>query len=90
MTAKIIKLNRTNFHDFIDDLIKAYDEDRLNDFICICSYHYPENDEKEGFNASIDKYWFSGKLGGSIHSLGLVEIMRQEIIDYIKDANRED
>ncbi len=89
MTAKIIKLNRTNFHDFLDKTIKAYEENRLNDFICIVSHKYPEGEEEEGFYAAIDNYWFSGDNGSCVHSLGLLELMKKYIIDYMKGKDEE-
>ena len=89
MVAKVIKLNRTNFHDFIDDLVKAYDEKRLNDFVCIVSHRNPKGKEREGFTASIGNYWFSGDDGSSVYSLGLVEMMKQKILNYIEDANED-
>ena len=86
MTAKVIRLNQTNFHNFIDKLTKAYDEDRLEDLICIFSDKYAEGEDVEGFSASVRNYWFSGEGGSSLHSLGLVELMKTEILNYYYEA----
>ena len=90
MTAKIIKLNRTGFHDFIDELVKAYDEDRLRDFITIYDCEYREDEKIEGFSGSIPSYWFSdSKKGSTISCLGMMEIMKQRILLYIEEKNEE-
>ena len=82
---KVVKLNKTNFNEFIDMLIVAYDEGRIEDFIAIFSHKYKEGEEVEGSSANITNLWFSGEEGSSVHCLGLVDVMRERIHDFMRD-----
>lgn len=83
--GEVVRLNRTEFHEYIDDLVKAYDEDRLKDFISIHTADYKEDKDQDGAGY-IQTYWFSGGGGGCIHCVGMVEHMKQKILDFIKDS----
>ena len=85
----LIKLHKSNFHEFLAQIQEAYDEGRLNDFICIYSAKYPAGQEISGFTASVGKYWFSGDNGSTIQSLGLCDLMKDHLLDYIRDKNLE-
>lgn len=83
MTAQVIRLNKTNFHDFMEDIVKAYDENRLDEFICIISEKPPEESALDGSFATTENYWFSGKRGSSVHTLGLLEVMKEQVMSYM-------
>ena len=74
------------FHEFLEDLKQSYDEDRLNDFICIYEFGYKKGEEIKGFVAGINKYWFGSS---STKSLGLCQIMIKYILDWIVEKNEE-
>ena len=83
----LIKLHKSNFHEFLSEIQEAFEEDRLNDFICISSAKYPPGQEISGFTASVGKYWFSGDAGNTVQAIGLCELMKDHLLDYIKDKN---
>lgn len=83
----LVRLHKSYFHEFLGEIARAYDEDRLEDFICIYSSKYPAGKEVEGFVSIVGKYWFSGDNGSTVHSLGLVEVMRDEILRYMREYN---
>ena len=90
MTAKVIRLNQTNFHNFMDKIQKAYEENRLDDFICICSTKYPEGEETEDSDTVLGYYWFTGADGSAVKSLGLTEVMKRKIMDYYMGVDEEE
>lgn len=83
--AEVIRLNHTEFHEYIDDLVKAFDEDRLKDFISIHTADYEEGKDLGGVGY-VRNYWFSEGGGGCINCVGMVEYMKQKILDFLKDA----
>ena len=72
------------FDKFLDFLKEAYDEGRLTDFVCIYEAKYREGEEVEDYIGTIDKYWFGRSSTGS---LGLCQVMIDEILMYIREAN---
>ena len=87
---KIIQFpTQVAFHEFLDELRKAYDEDRLKDFVCIYSHDYKKGKEKEGFLHGLNHYWFSQE-NSTVYSLGLVEVMKDEILHYMAEKCEED
>jgi len=86
--SKIINFpNQSVFGEFLDTLRDAHKEGRLNNFICIYDCEYREGERREGFRGIIGKYWFGEK--SCIYLLGLVEIMRDIIITFIKESDNE-
>lgn len=75
------------FHNFLDELKKAYDENRLQNFICIYNYEYEKGKEKEGFLYGIDNYWFGEK--SCLGLLGLTDVMKDEISSYMRRKAEE-
>lgn len=85
---KVIEFPKSQpFHEFLDELKKAYDENRLKDFICIYDYDYKKGQEKPGFHNGIDHYWFGDE--STLRLLGLLDLMRDEILEYMKSKCRE-
>ena len=76
------------FFEFLDELKKAYTDNRLNNFICIYDCEYEKGKKREGFVAQNKKYWFGEN--SCIYLLGLTKLMGQVILDYMKDANVKD
>lgn len=75
------------FDRFLDDLRDAYKENRLNNFICIYDHEYKKGEEREGFVNGIGNYWFGEK--STIYLLGLLEVMKDEILKYMFDRCNE-
>ncbi len=75
------------FHEFLNEIKEMHDKDLATNFICIYSRNYRKGEEIEGFVGRNDSYWF-GK--SSTECLGLLRIMEQQIIDYIREQNAED
>lgn len=75
------------FHNFLDELKKAYDENRLQDFICIYNYEYEKGKEKEGYVNGIHNYWFGKE--STVGLLGLTEVMKDEILSYMRKKIEE-
>ena len=76
------------FFEFLDELKKAYTDNRLNNFICIYDCDYEKGKEREKFMGENKKYWFGEK--SCTYLLGLTKIMGQVILDYMKEKNKED
>lgn len=86
--AKIYEFpNETVFYDFLAELREAYDKNLLNNFICIYSKNYKDDEEHNGFVGRNRSYWF-GK--SSSECLGLTDLAKEMILDYIRDANDEE
>ena len=83
--GKVIKLRSDGFHEFLDEIRQAYDEGRLKDLVCITNSKYPKGEGIPEFKSSIDKYWFGQ--GSTLQTLGLIDIMHQEVMDYIAEEN---
>ena len=89
MKAKVINFpSQSAFDGFLDDLRDAYKEKRLNNFICIYDHKYKKGEEKEGFVNGIGNYWFGEK--STIYLLGLVEVIKDEILHYMANRCDED
>lgn len=85
---KVIEFPKSQpFHDFLDELKKAYDDGRLKDFICIYNYDYEKGKEVEGFVHGIHNYWFGKE--STIGLLGLTEAMKDEILTYMRNRTEE-
>ena len=89
MSDKVEKFYPTGFYKFWNELLEAYKENRLQDFICIYTKDYPEGEEREGFLSLIDKYWFSVSGKGTVNLIGLVEVMKAEMLDYMYKKSEE-
>ena len=74
------------FDSFLDMLRLAYNEDRIKGFICIYEARYPEGKDIEGFVGTLDKYWFGES---STQCLGLCEMMKADILDWVRKKNEE-
>ena len=80
---KVIQFPKAQaFHEFLEELKKAYDENRLQDFICIYNYDYEKGKEVEGFLNGIRNYWFGKE--STVGLLGLTEVMKDEILAYMR------
>ena len=87
MPAKILQFPKENaFYDFLDRLRQAYDENRLMNFLCIYDYSYREGKERPVFIVGVNKYWWGSS---TTECLGLCEIMKQEVLNFIKEKNDE-
>lgn len=71
------------FYDFLAELKTAYDEDRLENFICIYNFKYRQEDKLEEFMYGIGKHWFGQE--SCIYMLGLIDIMKDEIREFMKE-----
>ena len=78
----------SDFYEFLDELRDVYKENRLDNFICIYQYQYKKGEEREGFVAGIENYWFGEK--STIYLLGLVETIKDEILKYMANKCKED
>jgi predicted CopG family antitoxin len=89
--ARILSLHskdeNTAFSDFIETLSKAYKENRLRTMICIAGINYEKGKEREGFVNKIADYWFLLD-GNCTETIGLLEVMKAKILEYmrVKDA----
>ena len=75
------------FHSFVDELRKAYDDNRLKDFVCIYNYDYEKGKEKKGFIHGINSYWFGKE--STVYLLGLTDVMKDEILKYMATKTEE-
>jgi len=83
-SSKVISFpNIPPFHAFLKELGKAYDDDRVENFICIYNFKYGKGEEREGFTSGMDHYWFGEK--STVYLLGLTDIMRDEILIYMRE-----
>ena len=86
--AKVLMFSKKQpFHEFLNELKEVYDNDLANNFICIYSRDYKKGEEVEGFTGRNLCYWFGNS---SSECLGLCEIMKTEILDYIREQNEGD
>ena len=76
------------FDAFLDELREAYKDNRLNNFICIYDYKYKKGEERKGFLSGVDHYWFGEK--STIYILGLLAVIKDEILKYMADKCEED
>jgi len=82
--------NKQLFYEYLDNLKKAYDKNLLKNFVCIYEREYNMDDPQEvkdskQFAGKNMIYWF-GK--SCTTCLGLCDLMKQYIVDYIRDENK--
>jgi len=78
--------NKQSFHAFLDDLKDAYYKGLTNSFICIYSRDFKEDKRHEGFIGTNLSFWFGES---STECLGLTDLMKQIILEYIADKNKD-
>lgn len=87
MSEVVVEFPRSSeFYKFLEGLRVAYDEGRLLNFLCIYDYDYREGEELEGFACGIDSYWYGRS---STMCLGLSEVIKARVLDYIREKNTE-
>ena len=86
---KVVEFPNPNaFYSYLEGLKKAYDEDRLKNFICIYSCDYEEEELRpKEFMEKIEPYWFGEK--SCVYLLGLTDIMKDEIREFMKEKIRQ-
>jgi len=83
--AKIYKWPKEQpFYEFLDEVKEAYDKGLLRNFVCFYSRDYHKDEDPGDFVGRNGSYWF-GK--SSSECLGLTELMKQQILDFIREAN---
>ncbi|MHC4159531.1 MAG: hypothetical protein ACYSSO_10690 [Planctomycetota bacterium] len=83
---KLHKPGQKEFEQFLEMLKEAYTENRIYNFICITEIKYKE--PVQGVSAALECYWFSENMT-SVGCLGLCDVMKENILQYMADRNRE-
>jgi len=76
--------NKQPFHEFLDELREAYNKNLLRNFVCLYSRDHKNDEEDEIFVGKNLSYWFGES---STECLGLTDLMKEMILDYIREAN---
>lgn len=74
------------FHEFLEEIKEFHDKGLTTNFICVYSRDYKEGEETKGFVGKNDQYWYARS---TTECLGLLRLMEQMILDFIREQNEE-
>jgi hypothetical protein len=79
MSAKVIQISRSGFHDFLDDVRADYDAGKVTDMICM--YRRQTGPDPRGrMQHEWSRQWWGET--STITSIGLLEVMKHEMLKH--------